>query len=60
MCIGTCIIVITEEYEPNRCYLLFYCTYDTFNIFRELVCPSSGAHDYNVDYYIGRLVLGLL
>jgi len=21
-----------------------------------LLCPSSGAHDYNVDYHIGRFV----
>ena len=24
-------------------------------MFRALLCPSSGAHDYNVDYHIGRL-----
>ena len=29
-------------------------------MFRALLCLSSGAHDYNVDYYIGRFVLGLL
>jgi hypothetical protein len=29
-------------------------------MFRALLCPSSGAHDYNVDYHIGRFVLGLL
>ena len=29
-------------------------------MFPALLCPSSGAHDYNVDYHIGRLVLGLL
>jgi len=28
-------------------------------MFRALLCPSSGAHDYNVDYHIGRFVLGL-
>jgi len=27
---------------------------------RALRCPSSGARDYNVDYHIGRFVLGLL
>jgi len=27
---------------------------------RALLCPSSGASDYNVDNHIGRLVLGLL
>ena len=30
------------------------------NMFRALLCPSSGALDYNVDYHIGRFVLGLL
>jgi len=30
------------------------------NMFRALLCPSSGARDYNVDYHIGRFVLGLL
>jgi len=25
-------------------------------MFRALLCPSSGTHDYNVDYHIGRLV----
>jgi len=29
-------------------------------MFRPLLCPSSGAHDYNVDYHIARFVLGLL
>jgi len=29
-------------------------------MFRSLLCPSSGALDYNVDYHIGRFVLGLL
>jgi len=28
-------------------------------MFRELLCPSSGARDYDVDYHIGRFVLGL-
>jgi len=29
-------------------------------MFRALLCPSSGARDYNVDYHIGHVVLGLL
>jgi len=29
-------------------------------MFRTLLCPSSGARDYDVDYHIGRFVLGLL
>jgi len=49
-------------YFPNnlrRCYL-FYYTYDTLNMFRALLCPSSGAHEYSADYHMGRPVLGLL
>jgi len=29
-------------------------------MFRALLCSSPGARDYNVDYYTGRFVLGLL
>jgi len=29
-------------------------------MFLALLCPSSGARDYDVDYHIGRIVLGLL
>jgi len=29
-------------------------------MFRALLCPSSGSRDYDVDYHIGRIVLGLL
>jgi len=29
-------------------------------MFRALQGPSSGAHDYVVDYHIGHFVLGLL
>ena len=29
-------------------------------MFRALLCPSSGARDYYVDYHFGRFVLGLL
>jgi len=28
-------------------------------MFRALLCPSSGARDYDVDYHIGRVVLDL-
>ena len=60
MRIGPCIVLITEEKEPNKCYLLFYCIYDKLNMFRALLCSSSGAHDYSADYHMGRPVLGLL
>jgi len=46
--------------KSTRCRLLFYCTSYRLNIFRGLLCPSSGARDYDVDYHIGRFVLGLL
>jgi len=29
-------------------------------MFRASICPSSGARNYNVDYHIGCIVLGLL
>jgi len=29
-------------------------------MFRALLCPSSGACDYNVDYHIGLFVPGFL
>ena len=29
-------------------------------MFRALICPSSGAGDYDVDYNISRVVLGVL
>jgi len=28
-------------------------------MFQALLCPSSGAHDYYVDYHVGHFVLGL-
>jgi len=30
------------------------------NMLQALLCPSSGARDYDVVYHIGRIVLGLL
>ena len=29
-------------------------------MFRALLCPSLGARDYDVDFLIGRVILGLL
>jgi len=31
---------------PCRCYRILYCTYNLLNMFRVLICPSSGARDY--------------
>jgi len=49
-----------ENKKPTRCHLLFYCISYRLNMFRALLCPSSVARDDNVDYHIGRFVLGLL
>ena len=49
--------MLTEELELTRCHLLFYCTSYRLKIFRALLCPSSGARDYDVHYHIGRFVL---
>jgi len=57
MFVGPCIIVITEEEKPTRRHLLFYCTSYRLNMFRALLCPSSGARDYDVDYHIVRFIL---
>ena len=46
--------------KPTRYHSLFYCTSYRFNMFWALLCPSSGSSDYDVDYHIGRFVLGLL
>jgi len=45
--------------KPTRCHLLFYCTSNRLNMFRALLCRSSGARDYDAHYHIGRFVLGL-
>jgi hypothetical protein len=60
MCFGPCIVVINEEEEPTRCYLVFYYTCERFNMFRAALCPSSGAHDHISDYHMDRLILKLL
>jgi len=46
--------------KPTRCHVLFYCTSYRLSMFQTLLCPSSGARDYDVDYHIGRYGLGLL
>jgi len=49
-----------SDEEKNTCHLLFYCTSYRLNMFLSLLCQSSRARDYDVDYHIGRFVLGLL
>jgi hypothetical protein len=31
--------------KPTRCHWMVYCTYDMLNMFRAILCPSSGARD---------------
>ena len=52
--------IFLKNKKPTRCHLLFYCTSYRLNMFRALLYPSSGARNYDVDYHIGRFVLGLL
>jgi len=40
--------------------LIVLLYYDKLNMFRALLCASSGAPDYSADYHMGRPVLGLL
>ena len=35
-----------REEKPTRCHCMLYCTCDTLNMFRSLLCPSSAAPDY--------------
>jgi len=35
-----------KEEKPTRCHRMIYCTYNMLNMFRALLCPSSGARDY--------------
>jgi len=46
--------------KSTRCHLLFNCTSYRLNMFRALLCPSSGARDYDADYHTGPFVLGML
>ena len=39
-------IHMRREEKPTRCHCMLYCSYDTLNMFRAFLCPSSGAVDY--------------
>jgi hypothetical protein len=32
--------------KPTRCYSIVYWSYNSLNMFRALICPSSGAREY--------------
>ena len=46
MCVCPTSLHMRREEKPTRCHLMIYCTYNMLNMFRALVCPSSGARDY--------------
>ena len=35
-----------REEKPTRCHCMLYRIYDKLNMFREILCPSSGALVY--------------
>ena len=37
---------LRRQEKPTRCHWMVYCTYNMLNMFRALLCPSSGARDY--------------
>ena len=37
---------LRREEKPTRCHWMVYCTYNMLNMFRSLLCPSSGARNY--------------
>ena len=39
-------LLYVEEWKPTWCHLLFYFNYYALNMFRTLICPSSGACDF--------------
>ena len=56
-CSETYRVCSNRRKKPTRSHLLFYFTSYRLNMFRALLCSSSGARDYDVDYHIGRSVL---
>jgi hypothetical protein len=46
MCVCPCIVDDVGRERPTRCYTIVYWTYDSLNMFRAPLCPSSGAWDY--------------
>ena len=46
---------VYEERNPNRCYTMVYWTYDSLNMFRAPLCPSSGAWDYTDVYSVWHI-----
>ena len=40
------LFILRREEKPTRCHWMVYYTYNMLNMFRALLCPSSGARDY--------------
>ena len=59
-----CVVAVSvarcASYDAHLATAPQYITSYRLNMFRTLLCPSSGARDYDFDYHIGRFVLGLL
>ena len=48
-CVTKCILWYLKNKRPTWGHLLFYFTSYVLNMFRTLICPSSGACDYSVE-----------
>ena len=50
-----------RQEKPTKCHWMFYCTYNMLNMFRALLCPSSGARDYMcvIVWSVWLLVVGV-
>ena len=48
------VFVVCVSCEILQFFVIYY-TYDRLNMFRALLCPSSGAHNYSADYHMGRI-----
>jgi hypothetical protein len=56
MCVWPCIVGDIRE-KPNRCYTMVYWTYNSLNMFRAPLCPSSGAWDYTDVHSVRHMIL---
>jgi hypothetical protein len=61
MSVCPCIVAYALRRKPTRCHCMLYCTYETLNVFRALLCQSSGALDYmyaTAAYGVQCLIVG--
>jgi hypothetical protein len=50
-----CILILGEK--PTRCYTMVYWTYNSLNMFRAPLCPSSGARNYRDVHSVWHMAL---